>query len=426
LCAMRVYIRALSYFKSDWPLVGVLLLLIGVSTAVGILMAWPMAILIDSVLGTTGKDDWAHRFFLGMVPANRTGQIIGLGVAGLILKLLQDLSSLAQTVVSNHVNYNGLMRVRCDLYRKLQSLNLSYHKSQPQGDAIYRVSSDTFGFQTILQVLIAAMVACMTLAVMTCVLMTRSVSLTLAALSIAPPLALLNVIFGRRLKSRSLECKEQDAHFTTVVQRSMACIGLVQAFGREQDEFGHFRQRVQGTIAAWWRLNRQQMLYNLLIGTTFGLGGAVVFIYGGYLVYRDQVLQPVVNGLSVGDLVIFTSYLGMLWAPLCSLTGFVSNVQGGVAGGGTGVRSDGSCADRGGRARCQAAAAAASGVEIGGRHVRVRGGFAGVAGRFGDDSSGGDGGVRRVERGREEHAAQLVAPVLRPAGGGDHAGRWRR
>jgi len=29
---------------------------------------------------------------------------------------------------------------------------------------------------------------------------------------------------------------------------------------------------------------------------------------------------------------IFTAYLGMLWGPLCSLTGFLSNVQGGVAG----------------------------------------------------------------------------------------------
>src|SRR5204862_8324941 len=101
-----------------------------------------------------------------------------------------------------------LMCVRCDLYRKLQSLNLSYHQSQPQGGAIYRVSSDTFGFQTILQVLIATMVGCVTLAVMACILMTRSVPLTLAALSIAPALALLNIVFGRRLKSRSMECKE--------------------------------------------------------------------------------------------------------------------------------------------------------------------------------------------------------------------------
>ena len=100
---MRVTARALSYFRPDWPLVGLLLALIGLSVAVGLLTAWPMAILIDTVLGSAGgRDDWAHRLFLSVVPDSRLGQILGLGVAGLGLKLLQDVLSLAQTVVSNH------------------------------------------------------------------------------------------------------------------------------------------------------------------------------------------------------------------------------------------------------------------------------------------------------------------------------------
>ena len=329
---MRLYLRALSYYRRDWPLIAALLFVIGVSTAVGLLTAWPMAILVDSVLGAPTNHDWVHRFFLGMLPSDRVGQIIGLGVAGLILKLSQDALSVVQTIISNQINYNGLVRVRCDLYRKLQSLHLAYHKSQPQGDSIYRVGSDTFGFQTLLQVLVQALVAVVMLVVMTFVLMTRSVPLTLLAFSIAPPLAILNVLFGRILKARSLECKEQDAQFTTSVQRSMASVGLMQAFGRESHEFGHFKRHVLGTIGAWWRLNRQQMLYNLLVGTVFGLGGAAVFVYGGYLVYRDQYASPTPGGLSVGDLMIFTAYLGMLWGPLCTLTGFMSNVQGGIAG----------------------------------------------------------------------------------------------
>src|SRR4051812_48837206 len=36
--------------------------------------------------------------------------------------------------------------------------------------------------------------------------------------------------------------------------------------------------------------------------------------------------------MTVGDLMIFTSYLGMLWGPLCQLTGCAANLQGGVSG----------------------------------------------------------------------------------------------
>src|SRR3712207_7071706 len=45
---------------------------------------------------------------------------------------------------------------------------------------------------------------------------------SLLALSVMPVLAVANVVFGRRLKRHSLECKEQDTRFTTTVQRAMA------------------------------------------------------------------------------------------------------------------------------------------------------------------------------------------------------------
>ena len=112
----------------------------------------------------------------------------------------------------------------------------------------------------------------------------------------------------------------------------MSSIGLVQAFGREADEFHRFEGTIRQTIAAWWRLNWQEVIYQVIVGTTFAVGGAIVFGYGGYLVYRDQFAHPVPNGMTIGDLMIFTAYLGMLWGPLCSLTGFAANIQGGVAG----------------------------------------------------------------------------------------------
>ena len=334
---MRLYLRALSYFRQDLPLVLLLLVVIFASAGLGLLVAWPMAILIDSVLTPApNHHDFIHRLFLSPLPQNKLGQVIGLATIGLALKFTQDVLAMFQAFVANQINYNGLLRVRCDLYRKLQALNLAYHRSNPQGDAIYRLSSDTFACQTILQTIIAAVVAAVTLVTMGAVLMSRSVPLTLLALSVAPMLAAANVVFGRRLKQRSLECKEYDTRFTTAVQRAMANIGLVQAFGREDQEFTRFHGSARDTIAAWWRLNRQQMTYNLIVGTLFGVGGAVVFGYGGYLVYRDQFLSPTgtpgPGGMTVGDLVVFTSYLALLWGPLCTLTGFGANIQGGVAG----------------------------------------------------------------------------------------------
>lgn len=321
---MRLYLRAVSYFRPDWPLICLWIFLTCLATGLGLLAAWPMAILVDTLLNANGLADLPHRLFLTLLPHHRLGQIIALAAAGLLLKVFGDLLGAVQTIVCNQVNYNGLMRVRCELYRKLQSLSMSYHKSRPQADAIYRLSSDSFGCQTILGGLVSTAVAAGTLGVMAAVLGSRSVSLTLASFAILPFLACANVAFGRRLKDRSLLCKEQDSHLNTVLHQSLSCIALVQAFGREKEEFAQFHLANQGTIRAWWKLNREQITYNLLIGALFGVGGAVVFGYGGYLVYRGS--------LSVGELMVFMSYLPLVWGPLCTLTGFSANLQGGVAG----------------------------------------------------------------------------------------------
>jgi ABC-type multidrug transport system fused ATPase/permease subunit len=329
---MRFYVRALSYFRADAKWIGLLLTLIGISTFTGLLMAWPMAILVDSVIGSGARDDLFHRAFFAILPTTKPGQIVGLALVGLALKFLQDGLGIAQKVVTNVINYNGLMRVRCDLYKKLQALNLSYHKEQPLGDAIYRLSSDTYGCQNILAVIISTVVATVTLLVMSAILISRSLPLTLLALSITPLLAITNIVFGRRLKARSLECKQVDTEFTSLIHRTLGTIGLVQAFCREQAEFSRFRGSVSKNIAAWWRLNRQEILYTLIIGIVFGAGGAAIFGYGGYLVYRDQFLTHNPAGLTLGDLMVFTAYLGMLWGPLCTLTGLSANMQGGAAG----------------------------------------------------------------------------------------------
>ena len=86
-------------------------MLIAVSTAFGMLMAWPMAVLVDSVVSTTPSTSLVHRAFLAILPESRLGQIVGLALIGLLLKLGQDWLGIAQTIVSNHINYRNRYQV---------------------------------------------------------------------------------------------------------------------------------------------------------------------------------------------------------------------------------------------------------------------------------------------------------------------------
>lgn len=316
------YRRVLSYFRPDASLVVAWIICMAIASAIGLLMAWPFAVLVDSVFNSSPHPDLMHRVFLRPLPTGRFGQILGLALISLLLKFAQDLLGAVQTVLVNQINFAGTMRLRCDLFCKLQALSISYHQNQPQGDAIYRLSNDTQGCQMLLGIIVSTVLAVVTLVVMTIILAAKNIPLTLTAFSIAPLLAWANFVFAARFNRRTVQCRETDSKLTTNVQRSLGSIRLVQTFAREQQEFERYHASIRETIVALWALNREQISYNLIVGTLFGLGSAAMFGMGGFFVLRHR--------LSIGDLIIFNSYLGMLWGPLCQLTGFSASIQGGV------------------------------------------------------------------------------------------------
>jgi ATP-binding cassette, subfamily B, bacterial len=323
----HVHRRAMAYFTPDWPWIAVLVVLIGMSVAVGILEAWPLAVLIDSVLTDQPKGDWIHALFLSVLPETKIGQIVGLVVIGMGLQLVGYFVWMARMMINYHLEYRGTTRVRYDLFHKLQHLGMTYHKSQPQGDAIYRLSTDAFGPWGIMDVVIGTSVAAVTLIVMTAIMLSRNVSLTLAAFAVAPLMIWSNWRFGMRIHHRALESKQIDADLTSVIQQSLARVGLAQAFRREPYEFGGFSAAVLRSVRGLMRLRWQEQLYPLARDSILAVAGAIILGYGGYLVYRDQFVAPVAGGMTVGTLIIFMDYIRKLWDPLKWLTEFVAKVR---------------------------------------------------------------------------------------------------
>jgi ABC-type multidrug transport system fused ATPase/permease subunit len=328
---MRFYLRAIAYFRDDLPLILASLVLIALSTLASLLQPLMFTILIDTILSKSPSSFWVNRGFVwlthlfGISANDSLHQVIALAVMSLLLRVLQELLAMGQRLLAIHIGYNGLLRVRCDLFRKLQALSLGYHKSQPQGDAIYRLSYDAAGFQTILTVLInSVFVSSITLIIMTWLMVHMNPVLAMITLSVAPVLLITTKLFANPLKTRWMEAKEVDSRLTTVIQRSVSSIGLVQAFGREADEFNEFQSTAQSSIRANLRQAWQDSWYWLLVGATFGLGYAAIFWYGGR--------QVILGTLTLGKLSAFLVYVNQVYGPLQAVSGSGASIQGGVAG----------------------------------------------------------------------------------------------
>ncbi|HZA93250.1 MAG TPA: ABC transporter ATP-binding protein [Gemmatimonadales bacterium] len=325
--ATSVYRRALRYFAADRVWIATLVALISVSVCVGLLEAWPLAVLIDTVLTGQPKGDWVHSLFLSILPASKVGQIIGLVLMGMGLHVIGYLAWFGRMMINYRLNYRGTTRVRHDLFRKLQHLGLTYHGSHPQGDAIYRLTTDAFGPWGILDTVIGTSVAAVMLVVMTAILLSQDVSLTLAAFTVGPFMLWSNWRFGVRIHKRALASKQIDADLTSHIQQAMVRVPLAQTYQREAYEFRRFRGAVGRSVRALLRLNVQEQLYPLARDSILAVGGAIILGYGGYLVYRDQILFPVEGGMTVGLLLVFMDYIRKLWEPLKWLTEFVAKVR---------------------------------------------------------------------------------------------------
>jgi len=318
----KVVLRSLSYFRDDKKAIVFLIALMTLSVLISILQAWPLAVLVDTLVGSPARHDLIHRLFLAWLPRAPLLQIAGLALIALGLRLIQELIGVVKKLLQARINYNGVLRLRHDFFRKLQRMHLAFHRARPMGDSVFRVTTDTRGCEMVLGVLITVSFAVVTMAIILSILFLRSVPLTLAALLVVPPLMLVNVYFGRRFNKRTVEAKEADTEFLSSVQRSMTAIGLTQAFCREEDELSRFGSASERCVKSWLGMMRQEVGYALSIGAILGSGGALILGYGGYLVYQ-RVLTP-------GELMVFMSYLGMMYDPLCQLTGAGMSLQGGL------------------------------------------------------------------------------------------------
>ena len=327
---MRFYLRVLSYFRRDLTVILGLLVLIWAALGLGVLDPLPLKVMTDAVLPPRPAVDRDAGMFLRFLPGDTAGRVVGLALIWLVLRVTQEVVTLLREMINNRLKFAGTGRVRAELFAKFQSLGADYHKARPQGDAIYRLSTDALGFFGVINTFIGAGNSVLTVVVLGGVMLLQNKTITVVVLCLAPFLVWANMFFGRTIWRTSTESKRVDAGLTTFTQRSLATVGVSQLFNRQGHETHRFAATVDDSVRAAMRMSWQEQLYPLAQRCLYAVGYGFVLGYGGYLVYRDQVNgKP--NGFRIGDVLQMTVYLGQLWEPLRRLAGFTADVKSNVA-----------------------------------------------------------------------------------------------
>ncbi len=283
-------------------------LLLIVSAGFELLQPWPVKFLVDSVFLGQPSPEWLGAFSFEAA-GDKSRAVFIVCAAILLLAVLHK----GITVVSQYLlilaGNRTVQRLRGSICAQLMRLSLSYHDRRKVGDSLYRIAYDAHAVQTLLSGAIVPMASGVILLVGIVLAMWRiDPLLTMVSLATTPVFWLLIKGFGRAIERSSSGYHQRESALVSFVQEALSSIRMIQAFTRERETAGQFDRRAAESVAANSRLTFVQLTFSACVGIAMALGAAAVVWFGA---------NRVIDGhITVGELIVFLAYLGMLYTPM--------------------------------------------------------------------------------------------------------------
>jgi ATP-binding cassette subfamily B protein len=198
------------------------------------------------------------------------------------------------------------------LFRRLLLLDQGFYGAMHTGDLMTRVTNDLSAVRQFVGPGISSLVGAGLLIIASAALMLiANTKLALVVLISLPIVTILFLVIGRRMKRIFKGVQDQFGQISTRAQENFSGIRTIKAYAQEEAEIRVFREENE----KYRLLNvRYVLLSGLLwpaVGLALGSIGAAVLLVGGQQVARGE--------MSIGDLVLFNTYLAQLGWPVIAL-----------------------------------------------------------------------------------------------------------
>ena len=318
--------RLLVYPRRQCKWLALILGLNLISSAAITVQPWPLKILVDYALGD-------------VQPPASLIRLVGLlspSVTVVTLVVVAALASLLIFIVSGVVSYwsawawaragqRMVFDLATDLFGRYQRLSLSFHRRHPVGDALDRLSGDTYAIYDATRLLLVTPIEkVITIAAVGLVAWNLDARLTLLSFAAAPLMAGFAIWLGPRLRSRERRRREARSRITTFVHQTLTAIPVVQSFGAERQNAATYSELADDLVAVSQRNRLAHSLFEMSNAVAVAVGTAVILLIGG--------LEVVSRSLPLGTLLVFLAYLRSLYAALRELFGTYGTLQSARAG----------------------------------------------------------------------------------------------
>ncbi len=219
-----------------------------------------------------------------------------------------------------------LIRLRTDVYDKLQRLSFHFFDGAENSSLINRAAGDVQAVRTFVDgVIVKFLTVILSVVVYLAYMVSVDAWLTLACVATFPVLAWASVLFSRHVQPEYRLNSQLVDRLILKLSENVQGVHVVKGFAREGEEIREFRQRNQAVRDQKWRIFRWISLYQPASGLLPHLNMAVLLSLGGYLVIQGRL--PLGTGLFV-----MATLLNEFTNQISQITSIANTVQSSIGG----------------------------------------------------------------------------------------------
>lgn len=243
-------------------------------------------------------------------------------VGGLIfIPLLRYTSSFIYNYTIAKTSQKLAYQFRKNYLSHLFEMDAEFYEKYQKGDLISRVTADLDSITIAATSMLEGIFFNVGMIIFATLVMSLTISwqLTLISVTVMPiGLTILNII---RMKKREYVKKHRViyAAMTEKILESVEGQKTIRAYVQEENDLKEQQKAINNDIESWRYIVNYENRLNPMFEMVYGIAYILAFVFGTIFIMQQQI--------TVGQLVTFISYVGILYGPIISISGVFQQIN---------------------------------------------------------------------------------------------------
>ena len=296
----ELLIRIFSYLKPYWFALLLVLIVIVISSVLGLLPSIITGKIIDEAI--LGKD---------------FAKLIKLVLLALITLTASQVISVLESYINGWVSQKIVYDMKNEMFRHLQTMEHAFFTSEKQGDIITRMNSDISGVSSAISQTLTSVISNICTVITTIVALV-SIDLKLACIGILviPLLVLPTKSAGKTRWKLLSEAQAKHDELNDLTNEALSVSGslLIKLFTEEDRKNRQFDELNKEVTGYSIKESRAGKWFRVVMGIFTNIGPLLIYLAGGYLIMKMNDTT-----LTVGTITATVNMINRLYRPVESL-----------------------------------------------------------------------------------------------------------